>query len=1477
METFMYSSMKKLNLLPALAIIISLFSFTVSAVSEIDCNFNSGTAGQKPFYTNADVVEKKSGENFSTVRIADFDGSKAMKITVNGIDGYIDFNNVNLNGRFIMTHKIKYDGKGSHKTLFRGNVNGAAVFPPIYTVSENTLTFMNGASCEIVPNETYCITVVMDTAEKWAYMWANDNFLAADDLTRISGYGDNGVDFGNITYRFQSSCSSGSSEFYADDIKIFTPAAGDASLNPSVLPSETTSPEELSVISFTSAADLNFSEIPPVTVTGSYRGGAFENVPFSIKIKSPRSFDVIIFNIMYNSKYTISVGETNLLNGGKPTPAVNYTYTMPSAPEVQPSVSIVSPLNGETVSSAKFMILADAKSNMPCGKITKAEIFLDGELYYSDTASPYRIYVKNAAPGIHSAYVKIYDNYGLFTVSETTQFSVKPSAAPTISVVSPAQGALLPKGRVGVEISADDPDGRIKSAEIYLNDVKVSVLSPGETYAPITVLKDGQNKIYVLAKDSAGGEIISETVSFNTESEPFFRNETFEDYQDGALTSGWNMMAKPDTTGGSFIVKTENENKYLQMLIDPPAQQTSNDSYFYSNYFSCGGVLKIAFDIRFAENSNGGLLLYLRDNRDSGSDRFYNLAYAEKSGIILDYYKNSSNYTSIKSGWNNVEIYLDFKEKTIKTYLNGSPVTNESVALRYPQFNSSDFFVAFSHKSTAAGSIDIDNIVIETEYSLNSGISVDRPTFYDQNNNVISSPGADAFSMETKVHNHTAETKNVYAVKSVYDKNGLLTEVQLTNVTADGGETAPLQKNYGCAPENGSYMKILFWDAENLMPLTYAITSSAETKAEKNSAAMLKMLAEKNPANQHPRIMVRPGDFEKIYARTQAYDTVNSWYARVMASADKTLEYTPPEYNKSDGLRLSSAYTISSYLQQLAFAYAMTGNEKYAEKAWENIQTAAQYKDWNAANHFLDTASLAQGMTLAFDWCYDYWTPEQKTVICDALVKFALNPAIELYRKKSGWTYNTANWNVVCNSGMMTAALAIGDEFGYENISGSIMEESLKSIASSLPRFAPDGAWFEGTGYWDYTVDNLAMYVASLDSALGNSYGIFDFRGISDTGYFPIYMTGLTNKLINIHDASAGTVNSPELAWLGMKTGDKNLCDYRYYQLTKLGAAPEYKDLLWFDENNITSFDLQTVNLPGDRLFRDTEAVTFRKNFFGEDNVFAALHGGDNTIPHGSLDIGQFFYEAMGERWAIDLGGDNYNLQGYFNYNSDGSGYRWYYYRNRAEGHNTLVMNPSESMLNDQKFNAFGKITEVVSADGYSYGIVNMHEAYSDFVNSAQRGIYLDKVSGTMIVQDEIDFKTDVNLYWFMHTDADTALSPDGKSAVLSKNGKKVWVQIISEGSEIFSGPVNNEDNAKPLPTSPDPDKLSGNINNTPPNPTHQNKNEGIRKLIINNPSAQNPVSGEKYILSVALIPLKNGENIPENIPLATEMSKWEN
>jgi hypothetical protein len=381
-------------------------------------------------------------------------------------------------------------------------------------------------------------------------------------------------------------------------------------------------------------------------------------------------------------------------------------------------------------------------------------------------------------------------------------------------------------------------------------------------------------------------------------------------------------------------------------------------------------------------------------------------------------------------------------------------------------------------------------------------------------------------------------------------------------------------------------------------------------------------------------------------------------------------------------------------------------------------------------------------------------------------------------------------------------ALAIADE--EPQLAGELLYAALRSIQFAMAEFAPDGAWAEGPGYWDYATTYNAALLAALDTALGTDFGLAQMPGFAESGTFPLYLTGPLNRTFNYADSGDGAIRAPHLFWMARKFQRPA---YAAYQ--RRLASPEPLDVLWFDAGFAS--DREADTLPLDKHFRGADIVTFRSAWNDRDALFVGFKAGDNKANHSHLDLGSFVFDALGKRWAVDLGADNYNLSGYFGKT------RWNYYRLRAEGQNTLVLNPDTGP--DQEPSAAARIERFESDPAQAFAIADLTPAYAKHARSVRRGIALLE-RRRLLVQDEIRADSPADVWWFLHTPAQIEIATDGRRAILKQAETAVRAEVLSPPEAKFEVRA-----AAPLPGSP--------------NPEGQNRNEGIRKLTVHVPDAR--------------------------------------
>src|SRR6185437_13853424 len=112
--------------------------------------------------------------------------------------------------------------------------------------------------------------------------------------------------------------------------------------------------------------------------------------------------------------------------------------------------------------------------------------------------------------------------------------------------------------------------------------------------------------------------------------------------------------------------------------------------------------------------------------------------------------------------------------------------------------------------------------------------------------------------------------------------------------------------------------------------------------------------------------------------------------------------------------------------------------------------------------------------------------------------------------------------------------------------------------------------------------------------------------------------------------------------------------------------------------------------------------------------TFVGFKGGSNAANHAHLDLGSFVLDALGQRWAVDLGPDDYNLPGYF------GNKRWTYYRLTTAGHNTLTIDGE-----NQAPSARAPLLAYWSSPDRALAVADLTAAYGKHGTRATRGIEL--------------------------------------------------------------------------------------------------------------------------------------------------------
>lgn len=521
----------------------------------------------------------------------------------------------------------------------------------------------------------------------------------------------------------------------------------------------------------------------------------------------------------------------------------------------------------------------------------------------------------------------------------------------------------------------------------------------------------------------------------------------------------------------------------------------------------------------------------------------------------------------------------------------------------------------------------------------------------------------------------------------------------------------------------------------------------------------------------HPRVMITPKSVEVLRALVRSDRMAKELRRRVLRRAERMLRERPVERKLAGPRLLAVSRRCLDRVSTLALLFLIDNNRKWADRAIKEMRAAAAFRDWNPS-HFLDVAEMTCALGIGYDWLYAALSEEDRAVVKKAIVEKGLVPAAECYKARRWWPRSKHNWNQVCNGGTVIGALAVADE--ERRIAAYCLGRALKSVPLAMASFAPDGGWAEGPMYWGYATRYNVYLLAALDTALGKDFGLSKLPGFAETGFFRIAADGPTRKFFNYADCHEWAGIPHHMWWLARKFKEPA---YAAFAREEMARGSNVFDLLWYFPEGVIP---PPKPLPLDRLFRGVNVALLRSAWDEKQAVFVGFKGGDNKANHSNLDLGTFVLDALGVRWAVELGSDDYNLPGYFGRE------RWSYYRLRTEGQNTITLaGENQDPKAKAPIVAFssrtapgrkGRARQLLGARDAAFAVADLSAAYRSRAKSVFRGVaLLDRRE--VLVQDELVLKKPAEVVWAVHTRAKVEVK--GGTALLSQDGKKLLARLL--------------------------------------------------------------------------------------------------
>ncbi|GAB3642441.1 heparinase II/III domain-containing protein [Spirosoma arcticum] len=524
----------------------------------------------------------------------------------------------------------------------------------------------------------------------------------------------------------------------------------------------------------------------------------------------------------------------------------------------------------------------------------------------------------------------------------------------------------------------------------------------------------------------------------------------------------------------------------------------------------------------------------------------------------------------------------------------------------------------------------------------------------------------------------------------------------------------------------------------------------------------------------HPRILLLKGEEASLKHAIAADKTWSSVHQVILAECDKMLATAPVQRIQIGRRLLDKSREALRRVFFLSYAWRMSGQEKYAQRAEKELLAVSAFSDWNPS-HFLDVAEMTMAVAIGYDWLHDKLSEQSRSTIKEAILKKGIEPSLD--PKNNAWLKATHNWNQVCNAGITYGAMAIYED--QPELARTVINRAIESIVLPMGDYAPDGAYPEGYSYWGYGTSFNVLFISAIEKALGQDFGLSKQPGFLKTAGYLANMTGPTGSSFNYSDAGTGGSLQPAMFWFANKTKDPSLLWVERGRLLNGEATKSVSDrlfpaiLLWG-----AAMGMNDINKPLSTAWvgdGKSPVALMRTSWTDPAAIYVGLKGGSPSVNHAHMDVGSFVMEADGVRWAMDFGMQDYNsleTKGVKLWGKEQDSQRWEVFRYSNLVHNTLTVNGEL-----QKVDGNAPITSSSNSPQFLNATTDLSELYKGSLAKANRGLAIVN-QAYVVVRDELEASSNpATVRWNLLTSANVKLI-DKNRAELTKDGKKLIVQV---------------------------------------------------------------------------------------------------
>jgi len=326
------------------------------------------------------------------------------------------------------------------------------------------------------------------------------------------------------------------------------------------------------------------------------------------------------------------------------------------------------------------------------------------------------------------------------------------------------------------------------------------------------------------------------------------------------------------------------------------------------------------------------------------------------------------------------------------------------------------------------------------------------------------------------------------------------------------------------------------------------------------------------------------------------------------------------------------------------------------------------------------------------------------------------------YRRHDWWQTGDNNWNTVCNSNLIQAALY---EIKDCRQLAAFIHPLCRRMDYAINYFTDDGGCVEGVDYWGYGFRNFVDAAIVLHQRTGGRINLMEDEKIERICRFP--MAAFLRAPLRASFADGGN------GYLDM--GDA-------LRINFLTDAPELFQLAETNANGLPGISsmralaLYRGEQPlrhADRTDRILPLLGFVKANAAEADVVLATQAGTNDVSHNHNDIGSFLLIKNGVAVLTDPGTPVYSAKTF-------GPKRYEMLVCRSKGHSVPLVNGHEQQEGSEFFGSIA--AEGLDGPGEKTITIDLSHAYPDPTLRNLTRVFELRRNGTLRLADQFEFSS---------------------------------------------------------------------------------------------------------------------------------------